>query len=242
MRLDRRAVTAGGLALLVPSRAFASDVRVYIADGDLATGPFGEQEIRKRIKSQAEAARTLVWHQGMADWAMATDVPALAALIASLPAQTPLDFKALILGKWIINDAMLIAGDETQSGGSLIPGWAQMQFNSDKTYTYKAYAQWVNRFFRPVPTPPLQPGQVPVRPPMQLVDNTVTYTLSGSGKYWVEPVDATRFDLVLIGTNKITTNDKPEKPKAIDDKIGFTVIGPDHLLSKKGENFHRRSS
>ena len=242
MRLDRRAVTAGGLALLVPSRAFASDVRVYIADGDLATGPFDEAGIRDRIRSQSEAAQTLVWHQGMSDWTMATDVPALAALIASLPRETAMDFDVLILGKWRDNDAVLMAKDEFQSGARAIPGWFEFQFKDDKTYTSKALGRWVSRFSRPVPTRPPLPGQIPVRPPLELVDNTLTFQISGSGKYWIHPVDARRFDLVIDGTNKAKTNDKPEKPTEIETMMRFTFVDPDHLLSTIGENYHRQPS
>ncbi|MFA8385919.1 MAG: DUF4339 domain-containing protein [Pelagibaca sp.] len=241
MPLGRRGVTLCGLAMLVPQLVHAADVKIYIADGGLATGPFGEKDIRDRLKSQAEAARTLVWHQGMADWALATDVSALSALIASLPFETPMDFEALIIGTWRDNSATLMAEDETQGGERAVPGWKLLEFKNDRTYTLKAYAQWVSRFFVPGSTRPPIPGQVPVRPPLHLVDNTITFTVSGSGTYRLVPVDARSFDLFLDGTNKGKTNDQPAKPISVKDRTNFTVIGPDHLMSQFGENYYRRS-
>lgn len=90
----RRRFLVGGLAILLPAPLWAFDVLVYVVKNGHTTGPFDAPGLAGHIRSKAEAARILVWHEGMPDWSPAAQVPALAAFVENLPEQTPFDPKA----------------------------------------------------------------------------------------------------------------------------------------------------
>ena len=57
-------------------------------DGQQA-GPFDENALRQRIRDEQVGPETLVWTEGMADWAAASDVPAVAKLFGASPPPLP---------------------------------------------------------------------------------------------------------------------------------------------------------
>ena len=69
-----------------PAREQGASERLYYAaiDGRQA-GPFSETEIVRLIGDKKLVKETLVWHQGMAQWKQAQDVPEILRIITLSP-------------------------------------------------------------------------------------------------------------------------------------------------------------
>jgi len=61
----------------------------YAAVGGQQTGPFASEALKEQIRSGAVTKETLVWAEGMAEWAPAGDVAAVAKLFGSVPPPLP---------------------------------------------------------------------------------------------------------------------------------------------------------
>ncbi len=73
-------------------------ISVFVAQNGAQTGPFDAAQLAELAKSGALTADTLVWQEGMADWAAANTVPALGAILsANPPAADPV---AYLSGRW----------------------------------------------------------------------------------------------------------------------------------------------
>lgn len=59
-----------------------------VIDGN-SQGPFSLTQLKSKVKDHSLSGDTLVWADGMGEWARAASVPALAALIGSKPNQPP---------------------------------------------------------------------------------------------------------------------------------------------------------
>ena len=63
----------------VPSRLY------YVALEGKQAGPFSETEVVRLINDKKVTKETLIWHQGMATWKKAEDVPEILRIIALSP-------------------------------------------------------------------------------------------------------------------------------------------------------------
>jgi len=61
----------------------------HVAKDGQTTGPFGTQTLQQMMGAGQFDRDTMVWTQGMAGWAKAGEVPALASLFASMPPPPP---------------------------------------------------------------------------------------------------------------------------------------------------------
>ena len=59
--------------------------QVYLALDGQQRGPFGVEELRAHVADGRLTRETLVWRQGMPQWAPAADVPEVAALLSATP-------------------------------------------------------------------------------------------------------------------------------------------------------------
>lgn len=242
MPLHRRTVLAAGLAMIVPGVGMALEVRVFVAKDGQPTGPYDEAGLRQRIRSRAEAATTLVWHQGMADWAPATQVPALAVLVASLPAETPVDFGHYILGTWTSNDSVIPVKTPDKPGIQSFVGRSTWIFTPDNTYKISGYAERLRTYSRPLPVPPgaSQGGQGPVRPALEFVDESVRVSSEVSGTYRIVGTNGTVFTIELDGRQESVVNSEPIPSSSVKSTLTLTMVGPDHMRTAIGENLRRR--
>ena len=63
--------------------------KYYVAIDGKQSGPFDVSELKQRIDGGAVTRETLVWSEGMADWAKASDVAGVARLFGSSPPPLP---------------------------------------------------------------------------------------------------------------------------------------------------------
>lgn len=221
----RRAVLFGGLATLVSRYLNAATPGIYITENGEVLGPFDEVTLKDRIKSVAEAEKTLVWHQGMADWKPATQVPALSAFVAALPAETPFDFATHVIGNWLSIDALIEFKSYTYIGRHTL------SFGADGTYSGRVYFQYIKQLWKPDPA---GGGQ-------QFVDESVYLDRSQSGKYKIEPHDLPGKHIVKFDGETVSLQNGDSR-KADPEKFGklFEIVTPDHMTTSLGENFRRQ--
>ena len=79
LRAFWRAVLASALMFLAATLAVAQDI--YLLENGAQAGPFGPAELEARAAQGGLTPETLVWMEGMPNWAPAKDVPALAAYL-----------------------------------------------------------------------------------------------------------------------------------------------------------------
>lgn len=71
---------------------------VFVAVQGAATGPFDQAKLAEMAKQGQLTAQSMVWKEGMAEWALATGIPEVKQI---LDASTPkVDVKALLVGTW----------------------------------------------------------------------------------------------------------------------------------------------
>jgi hypothetical protein len=63
--------------------------RYFVAVNSQQTGPFGLDELQQQARNGQLTRATLVWTQGMADWAPAGEVAELTVFFAHLPPPLP---------------------------------------------------------------------------------------------------------------------------------------------------------
>ena len=225
--MRRRAVLYGGMASLLPVHLAAVTQGIYITENGEVLGPFDEAALRDRIKSVADAKKLLVWHQGMPDWAPATHAPALAAFVATLPVETPVDFSAYVVGTWLSIDAIIKPEDKTFIGRhklSLAPGG---------TYEGEVYAQYIKRYWQPGP----KPGS------MEFVDKSLYVHFAQNGKYKIEPADSFgRYSLEFEGKAISHLHDISSKSSSEKFRKLVTIVSSDHMTTSLGENYTRQVS
>jgi membrane protease subunit (stomatin/prohibitin family) len=61
----------------------------HVAVNGQTTGPFGTAQLQQMLAAGQFGRDSMVWSQGMAGWAKAADVPALASLFAAMPPPPP---------------------------------------------------------------------------------------------------------------------------------------------------------
>ena len=228
----RRWVLAGGLALLLPGPSWAGELRVYVAKGGQPIGPFRIVDLHAHIRSRAEAVTTLVWHEGMADWAPASRVTALAAFVASLPENTPVDAAAFVIGTWHSRDTALLLQENESEPIQVVPGEETFVFNSDLSYSYTGYAQHLNSWIEY--GPPADGGTAPV--PKVVEDHKIAQA-SASGTYTATLTPEGQITLDIKGKGKTVYNGK-ESIKFSDDHVRtMQIVSPTQMRSDRGANF-----
>ncbi|MEM8775593.1 MAG: DUF4339 domain-containing protein [Pseudomonadota bacterium] len=222
--MQRRKVLFGGFACLLPAGLKASTPGIFIAENGAILGPFDATALKERIKSVADAQNVMVWHQGMTDWAPATQAPALAEFIATLPAKTPFDFASYVIGTWLCTDFEYKTEHEHRE--VTLIGRKQLSFDNEGTYSGYDYAEYINQKW--VPTQ--DPGE------MKYTEESFYVNDRLSGNYVVKPIDQDGiFDVYFDGKAKSGSGKvKPEK-----FSFTFIVKGPDLMESTAYEVFRR---
>ena len=219
--LRRRGFLLGGMLVLWPLPAGA--LSVYVAEDGQVFGPFDEAALGARIGSRAQAAKTQVWMQGMAGWVPATEVPALAALVAGLPLEPPFDATRYVIGSWASDDHPI------QADMDAVMGRSRLDFVADGTVDGSLFGVRTSVYSRPGQ----RPGELVV------VDNSVEINNRMTGKYTV----ATGADgfIVIKMTGDLTDRSRGSKGHTEDWKqtLEFRRIGPDHMRTRYGINYFR---
>ncbi len=82
-------------------------LQIFVAVNGQQVGPLDQQGFAAHLGTPEAAATTYVWMPGMSDWALASTVPALQAIIASMgqagggEMAAPADPAAFMLGVWV---------------------------------------------------------------------------------------------------------------------------------------------
>jgi len=113
-------------------------LKIFVALNDQPAGPFGQAQLKQMIASGQLTGQTLVWKDGMADWAPANDVAELQAMMQSAapmptPEPKPADDPAkYVTGVWSIQNAKIPVGAQqaTLSG--------TVTYKSDGSYSATA--------------------------------------------------------------------------------------------------------
>lgn len=85
-------------AVTPPPLPAVPQISVFVAQNGAQTGPFNAEQLKGLVASGALKADTLVWKEGMGDWAAANTVPELASLLsANAPTADPV---AYLTGSW----------------------------------------------------------------------------------------------------------------------------------------------
>lgn len=221
--VGRRRFLAFGLLLLWPRPAGA--LTVYVAENGQVTGPFDDAALRDRLGSQARAAVTLVWMQGMADWTPATQVPALAALIAGLPAEPPLDARYLA-GSWTSDDHPI------QTDNVTVTGRVTFVFTADGKLTGHVFGSHMST--RP------RPQRFPGDSKTEIESIVVNGSVDGDFK-----LDTTTDGFTVIDMKgKITDRSRSPARRPVDWDMALEVrrIGPDLMRTRYGVNYRRSGS
>jgi hypothetical protein len=85
------------------------DVDYYYVEGGQTVGPLTLAELGNLIGNGTVRAETLVWTPGMAEWEVATELPALEAFLTAAPPPIPPteQFRQLLLGTWEVRETAL---------------------------------------------------------------------------------------------------------------------------------------
>lgn len=187
---------------------------MFIAVDGKATGPFGEAELARRLKSRANAATVYVWMEGMEDWALATEVPALRKVVARLDAVEGFDPFDYILGTWVTRGNVVGA----------------LTINSRLTLTKDLQFTEVNDVTESQPKRTEQGTFYSVYTGHQIITGTWTYY----------DTSRTRLLIHLKVEDSSKTGDA-DIPKAEDRTLEMVLQGPDTMRNVYGGVYHRQS-
>ncbi len=116
----------------------SSDLSVYVALNGQATGPHDGPTLQQMARSGQLTRSTLVWMEGMANWAEAGTLPELKALFGATPAPQPqptpgpADPAAYLLGDWQADPGTIPMPD-----GELVVEQGSMQLRPDGTMSIR---------------------------------------------------------------------------------------------------------
>ncbi|MFA8385921.1 MAG: GYF domain-containing protein [Pelagibaca sp.] len=98
------------------------EMKVFITANGAVNGPFNKAELEAKIASGELNRATLIWIEGMSDWAAAATVPTVAPLLVTAPPPATFDAQGFQVGTW-----------ETSGTGPL-PDGSQAQFSENMTF------------------------------------------------------------------------------------------------------------
>lgn len=222
--MKRRGFLLGSLALLWPMQAAA--LSVYVAEDGQVLGPFDAAALKTRILSKAEAAKTLVWMQGMNDWTPASQVPALAGFVAGLPIETPFDAAKFIIGSWK-SDTQVI---ETKKKVGVM-GTISFIFRADGTYS----GQKSGAYFHSRATA----GADPSRPEIDTQHYIVNLTMTGT--YEVTLGQDGYFSVHMKGKSVDNSTGAEGATRKGSETYDFRQLGPILMQTRYGVKYHRAS-
>ncbi len=219
--MRRRGFLVFGLMVLWPAAGAA--MAVYVVEDGLVVGPFDVAQLRARLGSRTRAAATQVWMQGMSDWAPASQVPALAALVASLPLDPPFDVAKYMIGSWLSDDHPI-----TMKSGAIV-GRQFFVFAADGTFTEQAYGSRVS-----VTTiPGASPGHAEIDS-KQFFLNT-----SAKGTFAVRPGNDGFFVVEMKGTVTDNSSGAMGETQEARIELEFKQLGPNQMRTRYGVNYHK---
>ncbi|MGB1206374.1 MAG: SPFH domain-containing protein [Chitinophagales bacterium] len=64
-------------------------LKIYVAQNGESTGPFDAESLKELIKAGKLTTSSLVWQKGMASWAVATEIEAVARFLENMPPPLP---------------------------------------------------------------------------------------------------------------------------------------------------------
>jgi hypothetical protein len=218
MRRGALAAAMLSMALLAPAGA-AQGQGVYIAEGGAVTGPFDAETMKGKLGTQASAAGTLVWMQGMAGWQAATEVPALAGLVAELPAEVPFEADFLA-GSWESADQPISSGHLT------VMGRMRIDFAAEGTFTGTMLGSHVSTTY--------QPGQKPGESIQQ--QERLSLNSRIRGRFVVKQEVGGFLNIALTGEEEATEDGKVYK---FEQVLDVRREGPDLIRSRYGVVWRR---
>lgn len=117
-------------------------LNMFVALNGQPAGPFNQMQIHQMMTAGQINAQTLVWKEGMPDWAPAARVPELQALVQtpSNPPQpdpqttptTPMDATRFFTGRWTMQNGTIPAGAQSARIAGILT------YMADGTYTARA--------------------------------------------------------------------------------------------------------
>lgn len=229
----RRVALAACLVLATgcAGAAVAFEGSVYIAEDGQTLGPFSEAELREKIRSRAEAARTLVWHRGLEGWRRATEVPRLTGFVRALPAETPVDLAAHVLGTWTSTDWPVAVPGRTMIGRLTVT------FEGEGAFRGTMVAEHVDISW--VPGGPVQttPEGAVLRPPQVMIDRSIRHAATLEGTWRIADSDDSGAPAILlegeIRNLESGDVDRMEDPWTVGD------IAPDRMRMGNGATLTR---
>lgn len=191
-------------------------LQIYIAVNGQTVGPLDEAGFVGHLGTPEAAASTHVWMPGMADWALASTVPALQSIIATMGQRQdggmapPVDPAAFMLGVWI-SDSFTWTVQGTP---------------------YSAIVQ-----MKLLPDGRIE-GATLFRAESNLAGSI--FISHEKGTYTIATVDGGKFEFVrdLISTN-VVDGEVHDRNQQVRDTFVFAATGPDTIVSDENILFVR---
>lgn len=219
MTLTRRGAVLCGLAALWAAPAGAQTY--YVAKDGQVTGPFDVEALKAIIGGRSRAPRVIVWTPGMTDWAAASEVPELAAMIALLPFDPPVDFKTFIIGKWETDPHI------AESPEGLAWSKREYEFMADGDFFL-----FNEPSYSVAPVPWLKPGEKRPEPEQEKARFWAIGKFTAGGP---DPDEGFYFIRIDGGAKN-----KEGKVSTWKEEFELRIMGDNHMRSRFGLNYRRR--
>ncbi len=191
----------------------------FVALNGQAAGPFNQMQIQQMMASGQIAAQTLVWKEGMADWAPIARVPELQAMVQTPRAtpqpepNAPMDATRFFTGRWTVQNGTIPAGAQQ----ARITGI--MNYMADGSYTAKATM-----------TMPGGSGQM-----------EETYDVTGKGTWTAALLGSDRISVSSVDDITMTSRNTGQSQQAqSSDSSTFQIVDQNTLRDEYG-NLMKRS-
>lgn len=186
---------------------------VYIAENGQQVGPLTEAQVLDKIHSGALMAHTLVWMQGMPDWAPAETVPQLRAFFAPQGVTPAIrDYPKFVVGTWTTDP---ITGPIEGVGMATLV--TSFTFEAGGTFSSAAMVDTTD-----------QTGQ-PVR-----------ISTTGRGTYTISEPQSDRFRIMLQGTDVTSIEGQPNtSTPGVISLDAIVEVRDDNTIMEGGNTFRR---
>ncbi len=219
--------TAAIAAYFAPAAAAGAQLR-----RGQTLGPFDAADLREKIRSRAEAARTLVWHRGLEGWRRATEVPRLTGFVRALPAETPVGLAAHVPGTWTSTDWPVAVPGRTMMSRLTVT------FGDGGTFRGTIVAEHVDISW--VPGGPVQttPEGAVLRPPRVMIDRSIRHAATLGGTWHIADSDDSGASAILLDgeIRNLETGDVDR----IEDRWTVGDIAPDRIRMGNGATLTRK--
>jgi len=185
------------------------EMKVFITSNGTVDGPFNKAQLEAKIASGQLNRTTLVWIEGMTDWAAAATVPTVAPLLATAPPPATFDAQGFQVGTW------------ESTGSGPLPDGSQAQFSENMTFRADGT---VSGF-----------GSIS----SQQTYGTFVMNLSSTGTWKVQAKTENSYILSLTLTITGTSRVGPPTVETASDSILLTVVDRNTVASPDGHRRYR---